>query len=158
MYWGKDHLKKMWKQVDLEGVRYGFVKNKTNGFIFAVVDSVLDFDIEEIEIPGVVNDCPVMEIGKFSFSSCHELKKVEFPQCIMVIGTYAFSSCENLSEINVPSMLEKIHYGAFKECRSLNKIDIGPNVKVEEGTFIDCPLDKKYQFQCKYTSSRDMYK
>lgn len=156
MYWGKDHLKEMWKQVELDGVRYSFVKNKTNGFIFASVNRVLDFDVEEIEIPEVVNDCLVIEIGSFSFSNCRELKKVVLPQCIMHISTKAFYACEKLSEINVPQMLKEIHWEAFEDCYSLEKMDIGPEVKIEEGAFTNCPLEEQYKE--KYISRRDMYK
>ncbi len=158
MWCGKDWFKKLWKQVDLDSVRYGFIKNKSNGLIFAVVDSILDynFDITNISIALVVNNCPVIGIGRAAFSSSIEIKTVDLPQSIMFIDELAFSGCRKLCEINVPPMLKEIHWAAFMDCYSLEKMDISSDVKIEEGAFTNCPLEDQYKE--KYISRHDMHK
>lgn len=68
----------------------------------------------------------ITAIGQNAFSSCANLKKVDFPDGanIIMIGGSAFSNCNNLQSIELPEGLKYIDNGAFQMCNSLNNIVI----------------------------------
>lgn len=76
-------------------------------------------DAEFIEIPSVIESCPVTEIGSRAFSNHSALKRVIFPETLRKIGDYSFYACYSLETANLPSELEKLGEGAFCGCTQL---------------------------------------
>ena len=77
------------------------------------------------------------------FSSCTELKYVEFGEYAKYIDAFCFSYCSNLVSFEVPSSIESIGWGAFRGCENLKEIKLNEGLKyIEECAFEDCPIKK----------------
>jgi hypothetical protein len=62
----------------------------------------------------------LLNIGKYAFSWCTNLKQITFPETLLRIGEYAFSNCRNLENANFPEDSVCIqHESAFYECKNL---------------------------------------
>ena len=60
---------------------------------------------EDVFIPPVINNVPVMSVGKDAFAFNNYIKKVTLPESITNIANYAFNKASNLESINFPSNL-----------------------------------------------------
>lgn len=74
----------------------------------------------------------VKRIEDRTFSNCQNLKEVIMPE-VEHIGKWAFSSCPSLSKLELPKKLTKIGACAFSACYSLKKVIIPDGVKEVEG-------------------------
>ena len=67
--------------------------------------------IEELIIPeGVV------EINKYAFWGCKNLKEINIPESVRAIGEFAFSGCSSLIKTSIPHSVEDIGECAFRGC------------------------------------------
>lgn len=83
------------------------------------------------EIPSVIGDRIVTEIGEDLFYSWNSLTSIKVPSTVKVIHNNAFTYCRNLTEIDLSKAisLEYIGEGAFKYCDSLKEITLPSSVK-----------------------------
>lgn len=86
-------------------------------------------------------NCPNLEeLGKYCFSYCPELSKVNIEYGVKVIGEGSFEGCHNLTYIKLPSSLAEIHEYAFSNCKKLKEIDIPDDVAIIKAqAFHNCP-------------------
>ena len=63
-------------------------------------------------------------IGKYAFTECKSLGKIEFPNSLKNIGSWAFSNCSGLVNITIPNNVTSIEYRAFELCTSLTSVTI----------------------------------
>ena len=92
-------------------------------------------DTESVPIPDTV-----MEIQKYAFSGCQNLKEVTIPEGVRTIGVNAFWNCKNLKTINLPTTLKSVDWNAFS-ATGIESITIP-----ESKTFTT--LKEKLFFQC----------
>ena len=83
--------------------------------------------LKEIEFK---NSVQMVQLGKYAFKACTNLKTINLPNNIEVIKTGCFSDCLELSSISLPLSLIKIGTSAFRNCISLEKVKIeGNNIR-----------------------------
>lgn len=88
-----------------------------------------DNSVEDVEIPLVVDGCPVTEIAGYAFQECSNIKSVFIPSGVKKMGTHAFENCHNLTYVSIENGLTEIPDNAFCYCFSLNDINIPESVK-----------------------------
>ena len=66
-----------------------------------------------LTIPDRIEGCPVTEIAAEAFKNQKSIEKVVLPDSIRIIHDYAFSTCSNLKDINFPNGLQSIEEFAF---------------------------------------------
>ena len=113
------------------------IPSKASGAKVTVIEANLfqNSDIESVTIPDTV-----MEIQKYAFSGCQNLKEVTIPEGVRTIGVNAFWNCKNLKTINLPTTLKSVDWNAFS-ATGIESITIP-----ESKTFTT--LKEKLFFQC----------
>ena len=67
----------------------------------------------DIEIPKIYLDRPVVEVRAYTFYGWKSLTNVKLPEGLKVIGAYSFSECLALNSIDIPSTVNIIDSCAF---------------------------------------------
>ena len=80
--------------------------------------------IEKIDLPQNLE-----KIEKFAFENCVSLKQFYIPTSVKVIKEYAFSCCENIEEINIPD-IDVIEKNTFENCFKLKQIILPETLKI----------------------------
>lgn len=75
-----------------------------------------------LEIPAQWNGIPVRELGQKALFRQKELQKVILPEGLIQLGRYSFACCENLREVHFPTTLQVIEDNAFSSCARLREI------------------------------------
>ena len=89
--------------------------------------------LESVDIP----DC-VLQIDKYVFSNCTNLKKVSLPNALEVIEDYLFYYSA-LSSIIIPNSVLEIGEGSFAWCKCLTSLILPDNVwKISKNAFSHC--------------------
>ena len=70
----------------------------------------------DVDIPAVLGEKAVIEIGNCAFAGNQTIVSVKFPDTVVSIGNRAFEKCKNLTSIQFPSKLERIGSKAFSCC------------------------------------------
>lgn len=106
---------------------------------------------DELVIPQLLDNLPVVGIEKNAFAENKTLKQVTLPstvewieagafknceklttvktgETLKSIGSYAFSGCVSLSAISLPDTLETIGNNAFFGCAALENVLLGKNI------------------------------
>ncbi len=102
---------------------------------------ITDYDesMSQIQIPSVINNLPVLEIGNRAFSYCSGLYSITIPNSIKTIDNYAFINCTSLTNITLMNGVATIGDQAFRNCSSLTSITIPESVTtIGSSTFEDC--------------------
>ena len=81
-----------------------------------------------LEIPDVIEGCPVTTIAAEAFKDCSNLTSVTIPESVTTIGNYAFSECSSLTSVTIPEGVTSIGNYAFSECSSLTSVTIPSSV------------------------------
>ena len=89
-----------------------------------------------VEADFVVEDGTV-EISMYAFSNRKNIKSVVLPESVKKIGKFAFSSCENLERINLEKV-ETIEEYAFSNCNQLNDVNLENIKELGTHTFSGC--------------------
>ena len=79
----------------------------------------------DVELPALLCD-----IGRNSFGSCVQLKRIRIPTNVISIRPYAFAYCQKLVEVHLPAFLQAIEDYTFFKCHSLELIDIPSTITV----------------------------
>lgn len=107
-----------------------------------VLGVLLSRDIEDLEIPDIVDGKTVTVIGEGCFFNCGKLKEILLPNTIESIGAQAFALCKSLTDIVLPDSVKEIGHHAFRDCRSLKKVILPKGLKsLPIGIFSFCYLD-----------------
>lgn len=75
-----------------------------------------------VEVPGSIDGCPVVCIGKKAFLSNKMVKMISLPESVLRIEDWAFAFCGKLSRIVLPYHSMQIGQGIFKDCFALAQI------------------------------------
>ena len=75
-----------------------------------------------VEVPAIMDGCPVTCIGKKAFLSNKMVKQISLPESILRIEDWAFAFCSKLSKILLPYHSMEIGQGIFKDCPALVQI------------------------------------
>ena len=79
-----------------------------------------------IDIPETIGNCPVTELGAYTFYGCNDVTHVTIPNSVTIIEDHAFSYCSGLTSIRIPDGVKSIGEETFNFCVSLTAIWI-PN-------------------------------
>jgi len=110
-----------------------------------------------IEIPSIIENIPVVEIGENAFRGRSREKdsprpgddiiSVIVPNGVRIIGRGAFSDCRNLNSVILPDSVEEIREVAFRGCSNLLSINlparirfIGLNAFFRNGSLVDMSI------------------
>lgn len=86
----------------------------------------------------------VVEIGKYSFCNCTNLRINKLPPKLTKIGDYCFSNCKNLEITELPETLVTLGNNCFAGCEKLNISKFPPKLsQLGIGTFSNCTGIKK---------------
>lgn len=100
------------------------------------ITGLSDESIKKLVIPEKIDGKPVMEIGKYAFYECENLKSVELPNVIKV-DKAAFSGCKNLESVSMPKV-ETIADKAFFDCTKLTQVEFPEEVEISDTAFEGC--------------------
>lgn len=114
---------------------------------------------EEVEIPRMIEGCPVIAIGDDAFNGCN-IKAVKIPDTITHIGGgafyntaletvtipgtaqitgHSFANCKNLKEVIIEHGATVIYGFAFHKCSSLEKVSLPESLLIiGEDAFSEC--------------------
>lgn len=107
-----------------QGRNKGKFAQRVDGSITELTPS----DLEGVEV-----------IGKYAFTECKNLGKIEFPNSLKNVGSWAFSNCSGLVNITIPNNVTNIEYRAFELCTSLTSVTIGEGVlSIASAAFLGC--------------------
>lgn len=81
-------------------------------------------------IPGELDGCPVVGLGRYAFACCRTLEEVVVPEGVEVIGHSAFRDCEALRRIHLPDSLRLLGTSCFMYCESLRSVRIPDGVRL----------------------------
>lgn len=95
--------------------------SEKDGLKEAIIEYYRGKDVA-VTVPELIEDCPVVCIGKKAFLSAKTLSRIVIPQSVLKIGDWAFASCSRLTELVLPRKSLEIGIGVFRECVMLEKI------------------------------------
>ncbi len=94
-------------------------------------------DLEEVEIPEIINNNPVVGIGTGCFSGNKFIKKITIPKTVKHIEAWAFNECSGLKKVVISNGVLSIDAWAFYNCNNLKSITI-PKSVIFINTFAFC--------------------
>ena len=89
--------------------------------------------ISKLEIPP-----NIVEIKERAFYDCQKIKEILIPGTIKILGAGSFSRCNSIEEVVIPSTLKNIGGGIFSECSNLKKATVEEGIEKYDNWFIDC--------------------
>lgn len=87
-----------------------------------------DGDMKEVTIPGKISGKKVKTIGRWAFSNCKKLKKVNLPKGRNILGEGCFAEMEALEEFMIPEGVDTIPKYCFYQCPKLKKVTLSSTV------------------------------
>ncbi len=96
-------------------------------------------DAAVVDVPAVVEGCPVTVIYDRAFENNTTITTVNLPNSIKTIKSYAFSNCSNLVSLNIPQNLKIVGNFAFNNCINIKSIQLPDSViSIGENAFRSC--------------------
>ncbi len=93
----------------------------------------------KLEIPSVIDQCPVTDIGSGAFEGCKRLTSVTIPGSVVDIRSNAFADCTALKSVTIEDGVERIRDGAFSGCTKLTEAVIPDSVtEIGKNAFAAC--------------------
>ena len=104
-----------------------------------IADNAFDEMGADNELSTIIVGDKVTELGKFTFSKCRNLRRIELPDGFTTIGKGAFDACSNLQYINIPETVTNLGEQAFTNCTKLKTITIPKGINsFGKRTFLGC--------------------
>ncbi|EEK15548.1 Collagen-like protein 2 family protein [Capnocytophaga gingivalis ATCC 33624] len=104
-----------------------------------IADNAFDEMGADNELSTIIVGDKVTELGKFTFSKCRNLRRIELPDGLTTIGKGAFDACSNLQYINIPETVTNLGEQAFTNCTKLKTITIPKGISsFGKRTFFGC--------------------
>ena len=104
-----------------------------------ISDNAFDEMSADNELSTIIVGDKVTELGKFTFSKCRNLRRIELPDGLTTIGKGAFDACSNLQYINIPETVTNLGEQAFTNCTKLKTITIPKGISsFGKRTFLGC--------------------
>lgn len=108
------------------------------------VEKITDFAFYNSEIESVKLPDSIKKIGDEAFSTCHNLKEINFGNGVRQLGNYVFSWDENLSKIELPPSLQEIGGYAFYKS-NIKSITLNEGLSnIVQGAFVGTHIEKLY--------------
>ena len=107
--------------------------------IGSTVKTLPDYAFAASYIDSVVIPPSVEKIGKYAFSGCGNLSRVNIPNTVQLLDTGAFNGCVRLSAVTLADNFNKLYYATFKKCQNLKYVNIGTGMsEMENDVFASC--------------------
>ena len=104
-----------------------------------IADNAFDEVDADNDLSTIIVGDKVTELGKFTFSKCRNLRRIELPDGLTTIGKGAFDACSNLQYINIPETVTNLGEQAFTNCTKLKTITIPKGISsFGKRTFLGC--------------------
>ena len=104
-----------------------------------IADNAFDEVDADNDLSTIIVGDKVTELGKFTFSKCRNLRRIELPDELTTIGKGAFDACSNLQYINIPETVTNLGEQAFTNCTKLKTITIPKGISsFGKRTFLGC--------------------
>lgn len=96
------------------------------------------FDSENLTVPAIYMDLPVVEIGECAFMK-GEFSSVSLPDTLITVGEKAFADCPNLDSVFLGNGVQTIGAGAFSGCPYLETLTVGYSLTyIKDSAFKGC--------------------
>ena len=103
-----------------------------------VVNGLLEYGNEYLDIPSLYNGKPVVKINNNAFTGSN-IKSVKIPDTVTSIGDDAFSNCNSLLGVIIPDSVTTIGDYAFRNCNSLSSVFISDSlISIGDYAFHNC--------------------
>ena len=108
------------------------------------VEKITDFAFYNSEIESVKLPDSIKKIGDEAFSTCHNLKEVNFGNGVKQLGNYVFSWNEKLTKIELPPSLQEVGGYAFYKS-NIKSITLNEGLSnIVQGAFVGTHIEKLY--------------
>jgi hypothetical protein len=109
-----------------------------------------------VDIPGTINDLPVVSIEDEAFYNCTSITNITFPDSVTSIGNSAFYHCASLTNLIIGRNVTSIGDWAFQYCFKLAVVTISTNVtRIGRFAFSECNVLTNVAIPNKVTSIGD---
>ena len=95
-----------------------------------VLRSYISENIEDVDIPDLINEKPVTQIGGDCFFGHREILHVAYPNTLEFIDCQAFALCNGIRELILPDSITEISSFAFRDCKALKRIKLPERLRV----------------------------
>lgn len=108
------------------------------------VEKITDFAFYNSEIESVKLPDSIKKIGDEAFSTCHNLKEINFGNGVQQLGNYVFSWNEKLTKIELPPSLQEVGGYAFYKS-NIKSITLNEGLSnIVQGAFVGTHIEKLY--------------
>lgn len=108
------------------------------------VEKITDFAFYNSEIESVKLPDSIKKIGDEAFSTCHNLKEINFGNGVKQLGNYVFSWNEKLTKIELPPSLQEVGGYAFYKS-NIKSITLNEGLSnIVQGAFVGTHIEKLY--------------
>lgn len=108
------------------------------------VEKITDFAFYNSEIESVKLPDSIKKICDEAFSTCHNLKEINFGNGVQQLGNYVFSWNEKLTKIELPPSLQEVGGYAFYKS-NIKSITLNEGLSnIVQGAFVGTHIEKLY--------------
>jgi len=126
-----------WKYTS-DGVLTIYGTGETDDWAYSGYELLLEPWLKyEEDITKVVIEEGVTYIGDYAFSSCYNLKSVQFPKSLTALGDGAFCYCTSLTSMTIPDNITTLGQSVFKNCTKLEKLVLHNNLTEIPGSMVE---------------------
>ena len=90
----------------------------------AVIAAGYDGDITHLQIPEKIDGLPVRRTAPRAFANRSDLLTVNLPSSLRQLGRFTFYSCRNLKKVLLYDGITDLGDGVFRQCRSLRDLEL----------------------------------
>lgn len=121
---------------DADGT-YGNLKYEITDGEASIIDCDAD-TVGTVDIPELIDGCPVTKIGDEAFEECRDVTEITIPDTVSYIGFKAFTRT-SVKEIVVPDGVSVLRYRTFDSCTELEKVVLPEGLtEIEYNAFAGC--------------------
>ncbi len=120
---------------------------------FTIPDGITYLNIHRlVNVDEIIIPDSVTELGEYAFQKLEKIKEITLPEGITVIPNSTFSSCKNLKKVEFKGEITELGQGAFGGCQNLVTVTIPETItKIQNSTFSGCGKLKEVIHEGKFT-------
>lgn len=114
--------------MELAGCRLGYELEDGKAFVTGYRGTA-----SGVEVPSEIEGHPVVGIGKKTFLSQKNLRRIVLPDTLEEVGDWAFAHCDGLTAVEFPGRGIRFGRAVFKECGRLSRVEIRDGLRKGQG-------------------------